>query len=143
MESIAAVQSTSQLENIDEGEEWQDQVVEENYNEFNEWRDGTPEDVERNWPENSSNDWPQETLATDGEGVDMHGTDEVWHEDGSREAVENWSEPPSDPPRMMQSVPVRRPNRFHPPEDDNVYSMELRELLSRYSYPNLCNLKSQ
>nr|XP_043634947.1 uncharacterized protein LOC122606047 [Erigeron canadensis] len=141
LESNAAVQSTNQQENID-GVEWQDQVVEddergewqqENYNEFNEWRDGSPEDV--NWQESSGNDWPQETSGNGGEGV--HGTDEVWHEDGSREAIENWPEGPSDPPRMLHNVPVRRVNRFQPPEDDNVYSMELRELLSRRSVSNL------
>ncbi|XP_024969130.1 uncharacterized protein LOC112508663 isoform X2 [Cynara cardunculus var. scolymus] len=145
LESVAAVQSTNQEADIDEGEEWQDQVVEvergewqqESYNEFNEWRDGTSEDVGRNWQENSGTDWPQETSATGGEGAHMHGTNEVWHEDVSREAVENWSEGPSDPPRMLHSVPVRRVNRFHPPDDDNVYSMELRELLSRRSVSNL------
>ncbi|PWA78667.1 zinc finger, RING/FYVE/PHD-type [Artemisia annua] len=142
LESVAAVQSTNQETSINEGV-WEDQVVEdergewqqESYNEFNEWRDGTPEDVGRNWQESPSNDWPQETSVTAGEGV--HGTDEVWHEDGSREAIENWSEGPTDPPRMLHSVPVRRVNRFHPPEDDNVYSMELRELLSRRSVSNL------
>ncbi|KAJ9540099.1 hypothetical protein OSB04_026605 [Centaurea solstitialis] len=145
LESVAAVQSTTQEADIDEVEEWQDQVVEvergewqqEGNYEFNEWRDGASEDVGRDWQESSGNDWPQETSATVGEGAHMHGSDEVWHEDGSREAVENWSEGPSDPPRMLHSVPVRRANRFHPPDDDNVYSMELRELLSRRSVSNL------
>lgn len=138
LENDAAVQSTNQQASIDEGEEWQHQIVEddargewqqESYNEFNEWREGTPEDV--NWQETSGNDWPQETSGNNAEGAHVHGTDEVWHEDGSREAAENWSEGPSDPPRMLHNVPLRRVNRFHPPEDDNVYSMELRELLSR------------
>ncbi|KAL4576797.1 hypothetical protein LXL04_012897 [Taraxacum kok-saghyz] len=100
LESVTAVQSTNE---DDEGEEWQDRVV---------------EDERGEWQEESFNDWTQETSVVDGDGG---------HE------VENWSEGPSDPPRM----PVRRPNRFHPPEDDNVYSMELRELLSRRSVSNL------
>ncbi|XP_071706319.1 uncharacterized protein [Rutidosis leptorrhynchoides] len=143
LESDTAVHSTNQQASIDEREEWQDQVVEdderggwqhEGYNEFNEWRDETPEDV--NWHETSGNDWPQETSGSDVERARIHETNEVWHEDGSREVIENWSEGPSDP-RMLHNVPLRRVNRFHPPDDDNVYSIELRELLSRRSVSNL------
>ncbi|KAJ0908392.1 putative transcription factor C2H2 family [Helianthus annuus] len=79
----------------------------------------------------------QETSETDGDGAHMHGTDEVWHDDVSQEAIENWPEGPSDPPRMLHLGAAGRVNTFHPPDDDNIYSLELRELLSRRSVSNL------
>ncbi|KAL6980281.1 hypothetical protein U1Q18_021925 [Sarracenia purpurea var. burkii] len=118
----------------DETGNWQ-QVA---YNQFNEWGDGTAGNVDGNWQENPVNDWPQETQGNEGVEEDhSQATHEVWHDNGAREAVENWSEAPSDPPRIRRFIPVRRVNRFHPPDDDNVYSMELRELLSRRSVSNL------
>ncbi|KAF5805009.1 hypothetical protein HanRHA438_Chr05g0213731 [Helianthus annuus] len=35
-----------------------------------------------------------------GPGAHMHRTDEVWHDDASQEAIENWPDRPFDPPRM-------------------------------------------
>ncbi|CAL1386949.1 unnamed protein product [Linum trigynum] len=108
------------------------------YGPFNEWRDDNAEPVDHNWQQNSVENWPQETPGNvhnePGRPQEAQG---VWHEDGSREAVETWIEGPSDPPRARRSVPLRRLNRFHPPDDENVYSMELRELLSRRSVSNL------
>ncbi|KAG8390554.1 hypothetical protein BUALT_Bualt01G0095500 [Buddleja alternifolia] len=122
-ESSRAVQSTNPHVAPDQGSNWQGQVTEDER--------ANRQQSARN---NTLSDWPSEAVATEDGGQQAH---EAWRNDGSREAVDNWSEGPSDPPRMRRSVPYRRVTRFHPPDDDNVYSMELRELLSRRSVSNL------
>ncbi|KAA8534476.1 hypothetical protein F0562_031993 [Nyssa sinensis] len=143
LESNTAVESSNRQAIANQEGDWQERVTAERvnwqqptYDEFSEWRDGNSE-MDGTWQENAVNDWPQEAPGNEGGGGHPQETHEVWHEDGSRETVESWSEVPSDPPRMRRFIPVRRANRFHPPDDDNVYSMELRELLSRRSVSNL------
>ncbi|XP_034704384.1 uncharacterized protein LOC117928576 isoform X2 [Vitis riparia] len=146
MESTTPIESMNWQETANQGGNWHEQAAaderenwqQSTYDEFNDWRDGAAEDMDGTWQENSVNDWPQ------GSPGNVHGGEVVpqethggWSENVSREAVESWSEGPSDPPRTRRTVPVRRTNRFHPPDDDNVYSMELRELLSRRSVSNL------
>ena len=64
----------------------------------------------------------------DGENSRLQESHEVWQEDGGFQgAVENWLGGTSD----HESAPVGRIRGFYFPEDDNVYSVELRELLSR------------
>ncbi|KAJ8759091.1 hypothetical protein K2173_004097 [Erythroxylum novogranatense] len=103
----------------------------------NDWEVDNAEPMDGNRQQSSLNDWPQETPrdVRNEQGHPLEAQRD-WHEDGSREPVENWTDGPSEPPRTRRSF-MRRLNRFHPPDDDNVYSMELRELLSRRSVSNL------
>jgi hypothetical protein len=94
--------------------------------------------VDDNQLSSTSNEWPQNILGNDdGENSCLQeqvAASEVWQEDGSfQEAVEIWLGGPSD----NGAAPVGRIHGFYFPEDDNVYSVELRELLSRRSVSNL------
>ncbi|KAI3470537.1 hypothetical protein Pfo_027200 [Paulownia fortunei] len=146
IDGSTAVQIINQHVAPDQGSHWQGQVNQDEranlqqsaHNDSNGWRRDTSDGTGRNWQENAVSDWPSEAVVTEEGGQRrLQQAHEVWHDDGSREAVDNWSEGPSDPPRMRRSAPYRRVARFHPPDDDNVYSMELRELLSRRSVSNL------
>ncbi|XP_022765498.1 uncharacterized protein LOC111310369 [Durio zibethinus] len=140
------VESISWQENANQGGNWREPATnnergnwqQPTYTQFTEWREGNTEEMDTNWQESSVSEYGQEIPGNvNGEESHPQEAQRVWREDGSREAVDNWSEGPSDPPRARRAIPVRRFNRFHPPEDDNVYSMELRELLSRRSVSNL------
>jgi hypothetical protein len=137
--NLAAVNMNWQ-ETANQGEGWQEQVADDergnwrqsNYSQLDEWRGSNAEPLDVNWQENSVNEWSRETPGNVlGEQGHPQESQELWRGDSTREAVQNWTEGPSDPLRTHRSVPTRRFNRFHPPDDDNVYSMELRELLSR------------
>lgn len=145
LETDRPVENIAWQETANQGSDWQEQIAEDErgnwqqttHNQFNVWRDGDV-DVGATWQENSVNNWPQvHSGSVNVEEGHPQGAREVWQEGSSRESVENWSEGTSAPPRSRRAVPVRRISRFHPPDDDNVYSMELRELLSRRSVSNL------
>ncbi|XVE75467.1 hypothetical protein DITRI_Ditri12bG0095900 [Diplodiscus trichospermus] len=146
MVSDIAVDSISWQENANQGGNWREPTTNDErgnwqqptFVQFDEWREGNAEQMDTNWQDGLLSEYRHENPGNvNGEGSHSQEAQRVWREDVSREAVDNWSEGPSDPPRARRAVPVRRFNRFHPAEDDNVYSMELRELLSRRSVSNL------
>jgi hypothetical protein len=95
--------------------------------EYNEWNDGIRDYMDENRMGITSNH--QELGNEDMEQAHLQEVPEVWHEDnGFQEAVEHWLEGPSD----QEAVPVRGVDTFYFPDDDNVYNVELRELLNRY-----------
>lgn len=75
--------------------------------------------------------WFQETTVSLGGEGHLSGAHRVWHRDCSQDTAVNWLQVPNDFLRPRCAIPVRRLNSFHPPEVDNIYSMELRKLLSR------------
>ena len=108
-----------------EGEQQEEVIIE---NDGSVWH----QSVDDNQLGSTTNEWPQNILGgEDGENSRMQEQEapEVWQEDGGfQEAVEIWLGGPSD----NEVAPVGRIHGFYFPEDDNVYSVELRELLSRY-----------
>lgn len=97
--------------------------------EANEWVDGNEEGLTEMWEENIANEWDQERPDNDfGEHRDTQEPNEDWHDDGLQEAIDSWLDVPSG---QGVSGSIGRVDAFYFPEDDNVYSMELRELLSR------------
>ncbi|KAK9158712.1 hypothetical protein Scep_005286 [Stephania cephalantha] len=145
LESNRDVESVNRLESATQGSDWQEQGIDNDRRDWqdsteaalNEWQDTNEEEMDGNWQEDTIADWPQETPGNDGEEDSQLQEAHEWHEDGSQEVIDSWPDGPSDPPRAWRAVPNRRASRFHPPDDDNVYSMELRELLSRRSVSNL------
>ncbi|KAE8711089.1 Retrovirus-related Pol polyprotein from transposon TNT 1-94 [Hibiscus syriacus] len=142
-----AVESKSWQGNSNRGGNWQEPTTngeqaswpQPTYAQFNEWREGNAEELDTNWQEGSVSEYNEENPGNvNGEESHEQGGQRVWHDDGSREAVDNWSEGPSG-----RAIPIRRFNRFHPPEDDNVYSMELRELLRRYLITSITRARSE
>lgn len=103
---------------------------------FSEWRVGRAEESDENWQANLEQNWTRETEANDDE-EGSHLLADEWQEDDSGEAFHDWDQGTSDYSRSQLLTPIRRVNRFLPPDDDNVYSMELRELHSRLLFANI------
>ncbi|XP_072967991.1 uncharacterized protein [Typha angustifolia] len=100
------------------------------------WHEVTGGESDGNWQENAEQEWIHETAEDVGEDGHLPEVHEEWHDDEFHNTDENWQDNHLDPPNGEQFSP-RSINTFMPPDDDNVYSMELRELLSRRSVSNL------
>ncbi|KAJ1388984.1 Zinc finger, RING-type [Sesbania bispinosa] len=136
------VDDVNSIESVVLEREEQEEVITENegidWHQTNvEWRDSAQESVDDNQLNSTSNEWPQNILGNEdveNSRLQEQEASEVWQEDGGfQEAVEIWLGGPSD----NEVTPVGRIRGFYFPEDDNVYSVELRELLSRRSVSNL------
>ncbi|KAL7226125.1 hypothetical protein ACSBR1_021287 [Camellia fascicularis] len=103
--------------------------------EFSGWRDDTAEGTDGNWRESDVNHWYQETSGSEGdEHQHLQQLHEEWHDNGQQDdAMDNLLEGSS----ALEADPVGRFDTFSFPDDDNVYSTEIRELLSRRSVSNL------
>ncbi|XP_073270185.1 uncharacterized protein [Primulina huaijiensis] len=84
---------------------------------FTEWTDAIREDT-------TGNQWFRET--SDDEQDQIQGSREFWPNHNFQEAVDSWL----DVPTGEVSGSVGRMDTFYFPDDDNVQSMELRELFS-------------
>lgn len=98
--------------------------------EFREWSEGAQEDTSGGWEESVADQWYQESQENDVEEQShVQESNSEWHDNGLQEEIDDWLDEHST---THNAAPVRSVDAFYIPDDDNVYSMELRELLSRY-----------
>lgn len=98
---------------------------------FSVLEDNVNEEPHANWQETINQIWPPDAPENEAEDHILE-AQENWLEHGSNDTAENWQDDQFVPSESERLTSVRGINRFIPPDDENVYSMELRELLSRY-----------
>ncbi|KAI3461355.1 hypothetical protein Pfo_018018 [Paulownia fortunei] len=95
---------------------------------FTEWADGSREDTARSWRESSANrSFPEPSDNNVEEQDQMQESHEDWPSHDLQEAIDSWLDMPSG----EVGGSVGRIDTLYFPDDDNVHSMELRELFSR------------
>ncbi|XP_019056589.1 PREDICTED: uncharacterized protein LOC104800568 isoform X1 [Tarenaya hassleriana] len=115
---------------VNEESDWQ--IIND---EIDGWREYAEEEADTNIPENFLNQLPQaSSMDVNRETHDLRDLPEMQPSDGDLQgAIQDWSEESSD----QDTVSIGGVARFYPPDDDHVYNMELRELLSRRRVSNL------
>ncbi|XP_020577942.1 uncharacterized protein LOC110023058 isoform X2 [Phalaenopsis equestris] len=143
LESNRPVDDMEWQESANQAEIWPEESLEHGRREWqqstegdlSEWHDEAEEESDSNWHENTDQDWFNRAPEDAADGHIPESDD--WHDNDSQVTVENWLDEPSHPSRNQFDIPISRVNRFIQSDDENVYSMELRELLSRRSVSNL------
>lgn len=135
MENSMDSEHAEWVENTIQGENWQDyaedgeeewqQSIEDSISE------GSEDEYYGNWQENIDDTNPHETPEGNMDSNSYQETPEYWQEEGSQDAEPIWQGESLASFQRQQPFNVRRTDRFILPDDDNVYSMELRELLRR------------
>lgn len=134
MENDTESENAEWTEDAPRAEDWQEDAEhgEEIWHQYTEDRlnESSEDEYEESWQENIDRMQPHDTPegSADNTHEEVH---EYWQEDDSQEAVHIWQNESLDSLQNQQPFTVRRVNRFILPDDDNVYSMELRELLRR------------
>ncbi|KAK4369527.1 hypothetical protein RND71_013319 [Anisodus tanguticus] len=120
---------------LEQAEELEDFVTEHEESELqhlyqNEWVDDATENMGGDSQEGTPNQSYPESL--DG-GIEEQNHAQEPHDEWHEEAIDDWFDTPSG----HDDRSVGRVDTFYIPDDDNVYSIELRELLSRRRVSNL------
>lgn len=112
-------------------EEWQESAPdheEGGWQQLSNVVSGNEESLSGTWQEGGDNHQNQERLNNDsGEQPRAQEPQDDWHRNDLQEAIDSWLDVPSG----EDVGSIGRVDTFYFPDDDNVYSMELRELLSR------------
>ncbi|XP_019258781.1 PREDICTED: uncharacterized protein LOC109236993 isoform X2 [Nicotiana attenuata] len=98
----------------------------------NEWVDDPTENMGGDSQEGAPNQSYPERL---GSGIEEQNHAQEPHDEWHEEAIDDWFDTPSG----QDDGSIGRVDTFYIPDDDNVYSIELRELLSRRRVSNLLN----
>ncbi|KAL2943167.1 Protein neuralized, partial [Bienertia sinuspersici] len=138
----ASVNAINGEENSIQRENWQEQVTGDEHRnvpqfQLDHWRENPQAEMDGDWQETPGSIFQRASHGHGGEEENNLPSQQIWTDNVSRVTLGSWSGGRSNTPRIRHGIPVRRMNRFHPPDDDNVYSMELRELLSRRSVSTL------